>query len=353
VIALQVADVVLIASRVLDLDSDTVLDLIDVDAAEAALAAADAEEPSSTDQPACPAAALLSALLQNRPFEHGNEPVALVATAQFLALNRFVVDLEPPTETRSVVDDVAAGRMETSDLAEWLAARVSMHPDVTAAAGQRGDDEWGRDPFDRFTDRARKVVILAQDEARRLGHNNLGTEHVLLGLVEEGKGVAALALASLGIGPEDVRQQIAEIVGKCGQTPSERIPFTPRARRAVLEYPLWEARQFGSGYVGTEHLLLGLIRETDGVGAQVLVNLGADDDRVRSQVIRLLSGQPPEKSQAALDLPRYGWIDPAVVVKEIHQLRGEVERLRNVLRLFGIEPDDGPPQATRASHRSR
>ncbi|HKN38397.1 MAG TPA: ATP-dependent Clp protease ATP-binding subunit, partial [Acidimicrobiia bacterium] len=148
--------------------------------------------------------------------------------------------------------------------------------------------------FERFTDRARRVVVLAQEEARLLNHNYIGTEHILLGLIHEGEGVAAKALESLGISLEAVRAQVEEIIGQGGSSPSGHIPFTPRAKK-VLELSLREALQLGHNYIGTEHILLGLIREGEGVAAQVLVKLGADLSRVRQQVIQLLSGYAGQK----------------------------------------------------------
>ena len=143
--------------------------------------------------------------------------------------------------------------------------------------------------FERFTDRARRVVVLAQEEARLLNHSYIGTEHILLGLIHEGEGVAAKALEALNISLEAVRAQVEEIIGQGGSSPSGHIPFTPRAKK-VLELSLREALQLGHNYIGTEHILLGLIREGEGVAAQVLVKLGADLSRVRQQVIQLLSG---------------------------------------------------------------
>ena len=153
--------------------------------------------------------------------------------------------------------------------------------------------------FERFTDRARRVVVLAQDvEARRLNHDYVGTEHLLLGLLHEGKGVAGRALDSLGISLEAARQQVEEIIGRGQQAPSGHIPFTPRAKK-VLELSLREALQLGHDYIGTEHILLGLLREGDGVAVQVLVRLGADLNRVRQQVIQLLHGHPAEEPVSA------------------------------------------------------
>ena len=152
--------------------------------------------------------------------------------------------------------------------------------------------------FERFTDRARRVVVLAQEEARMLNHNYIGTEHILLGLIHEGEGVAAKSLESLGISLEGVRSQVEEIIGQGQQAPSGHIPFTPRAKK-VLELSLREALQLGHNYIGTEHILLGLIREGEGVAAQVLVKLGADLNRVRQQVIQLLSGYQGKESATA------------------------------------------------------
>jgi ATP-dependent Clp protease ATP-binding subunit ClpC len=152
--------------------------------------------------------------------------------------------------------------------------------------------------FERFTDRARRVVVLAQEEARMLNHNYIGTEHILLGLIHEGEGVAAKALESLGISQEAVRQQVEEIIGQGQHASSGHIPFTPRAKK-VLELSLREALQLGHDYIGTEHILLGLIREGEGVAAQVLVKLGADLNRVRQQVNQLLHGYQGKEPAAA------------------------------------------------------
>jgi ATP-dependent Clp protease ATP-binding subunit ClpC len=143
--------------------------------------------------------------------------------------------------------------------------------------------------FERFTDRARRVLVLAQEEARLLNHSFIGTEHILLGLIHEGEGLAAKALESLGISLEAVREKVEETIGPAGTAPTGSPPFTPRAKK-VLELSLREALQLGHNYIGTEHMLLGLVREGEGVAAQVLVNLGADLSRVRQQVIQLLSG---------------------------------------------------------------
>jgi ATP-dependent Clp protease ATP-binding subunit ClpA len=259
--------------------------------------------------------------------------------------------------------------------------------------------------FERFTDRARRVVVLAQEEARLLNHNYIGTEHLLLGLAHEGQGVAAIALEQLGIRLEALRSRVKEIIGRGQSAPVGHIPFTPRAKK-VLELSLREALDLGHNYIGTEHILLGLVREGEGVAAQVLVKLGGDLSRVRQQVIQLLSGSAggPEAATGMRPVPmtvpddlreaeeqlaevrrqkeaaiqaqdfdraaalrdaeeellaglaaREGdWragVDVAAVVQEVRRLHGEVQRLhgevqglRELLRQHGIEPDGGTTQ---------
>ena len=158
--------------------------------------------------------------------------------------------------------------------------------------------------FERFTDRARRVVVLAQEEARMLNHNYIGTEHILLGLIHEGEGVAARTLESMDISLEAVRRQVEQIIGRGQAAPVGHIPFTPRAKK-VLELSLREALQLGHNYIGTEHMLLGLIREGEGVAAQVLQKLGADLNRVRQSVIQLLSGYTAGASEV---IPTTGWV---------------------------------------------
>src|SRR5579872_1191822 len=144
--------------------------------------------------------------------------------------------------------------------------------------------------FERFTDRARRVVVLAQEEARMLNHNYVGPEHVLLGLIHEGQGVAAKALERLGLNLDSVREQTEDLVGQGEGAPTGHIPFTPRAKR-VLELSLREALQIGHNYIGTEHILLGILREGENVGAQVLVRMGTDLNQVRLEVIKLVGSR--------------------------------------------------------------
>lgn len=167
--------------------------------------------------------------------------------------------------------------------------------------------------FQRFSDSARRVVVLAQEEARKLNHNYIGTEHLLLGLIQEGEGIAAKALEAFQVNLDAVRGQVVEVIGRGSSAPSGHIPFTPRAKK-VLELSLREALQLGHNYIGTEHILLGLIREGEGVAAKVLVKLGVDLERLRNQVLKSLSGSgsaPGELSggeggQGALMLDQFG-----------------------------------------------
>src|SRR5690348_16747151 len=143
--------------------------------------------------------------------------------------------------------------------------------------------------FERFTERARQVVVLAQDEARALKHNYIGTEHILLGLLREEEGLAARVLESLDITVEEVRAQVARIVGQGDEVTTGQIPFTPRAKK-VLELALREALSLGHNYIGTEHILLGLVRENEGVAARILLDFDADAEKIRNEIIRMLSG---------------------------------------------------------------
>jgi ATP-dependent Clp protease ATP-binding subunit ClpA len=191
--------------------------------------------------------------------------------------------------------------------------------------------------FERFTDRARRVVVLAQEEARMLNHNYIGTEHLLLGLVHEGEGVAARALESVGVSLNAVRQQVEEIIGQGEQAPTGHIPFTPRAKK-VIELAGREANDLGHNYVGTEHLLLGLIREGDGVAAQTLAKLGVDLAGVRLQVVDLLHGragsgllsQRPRRGKRARDR----LFDDALV-----RVDSLDRRLAAIERWVGMRPD--------------
>jgi Clp amino terminal domain, pathogenicity island component len=197
--------------------------------------------------------------------------------------------------------------------------------------------------FERFTDRARRVVVLAQEEARHLNHNHIGTEHILLGLINEKEGVAAIALTELGISLDAARTEVAEVIGRGAEEPAAHIPFTPRAKK-VLELSLREAMALGHNYIGTEHILLGLIREGEGVAAQVLVKLGADLDRVRQTVVQVLAGHAGRAERVAAGYPQMAQEavtsmvagGPGAFQTEPAELVRVVPLAREVFRGFGV-----------------
>jgi prophage maintenance system killer protein len=401
VIRLDVADLVVIAGQTLGLDMRAALGLLDPGAAETAVAEAGRAAGTAGcdgDDPAAAAAALLSALIGYHPFRQGNQQVAFVAMVQFLAINGWRADLDPPEAIQSVINGLAGGTLTAADAAAWLSPRMLPFPRREPRTRERPMPRLlpgrGKRPgpgFQRYTDRARQVVVLAQEEARTLNHNYIGTEHILLALIHEGEGVGAKALESLGISLQGVRRQVKEIIGQGQQAPSGPIPFTPRARK-VLELSLGEALRLGHNYVGTEHILLALIREGEGVAAKVLVRLDADQNRVRQQVIQLLAGRqsrpgervPPPglgdydkkiatamlQKDAALDAGEFEraaalrgeekrlmderakrlaqWsagVDVATLAEEIDQLHQEVARLRDLLVQNGIQPGEGHQQS--------
>jgi prophage maintenance system killer protein len=403
VITLEVADLVVIASRTLGLDTGQVLDLLDHAAAGHALA--QARPDSEPGDPVTQAAALLHALVRQQPLRHGSQQVALAAMLQFLALNGWDMDPEPPGPVAAVIAEIAAGPLSPRDLADWLAPR--LRPSDHAGARIKEAPMRGRPAlplaerirkatmrrkprgmFQRFTDRARRAVHLAQAEARLRRHDYVGTEHILLGLLSEGEGVAARVLELLGLSREGIRGQVEEIIGRGHGTHPGHIPFTPQAKKA-LELSLREALALGHHYIGTEHLLLGLLREGGGSAAQVLTRLGASHARVRDRVLDLLAGgcgqtdpQLPlaadladaaeqlakvrRQKEAAID---EGALEAAAalrdreiqllagklrleqqltagvggqaVIAENQRLHRELERLRDLLRQHGIEPDGG------------
>ena len=207
----------------------------------------------------------------------------MLATVTFLAVNGWQVDLDPAGATLAVLADLAAGRRSAADLAAWLSPRISgyrqpavtrspakeapMHgwlPSLKRPARRKADTV-----FRRFSPRAREVIISAQQEARALHHNYIGTEHILLGLLRDRDGLAGRALHLLGISPEAAREQVLDIIGEGKQEPAGHIPLTPRSKR-VLELAVREAARLDHLHVGTEHILLGLVCEGDGVGWHVL-----------------------------------------------------------------------------------
>jgi hypothetical protein len=315
------------------------------------------------------------------------------------------MDPWPPETVAAVVAGSAAGTLDATALAGWLAPRLRQSERAAARvkeAAMRGRPALPlaerikkatmrtqpKGMFQRFTDRARRVLVLAQEEARLLRHDSVGAEHILLGLLHEGEGVAARALESLGINREAARQQIEEIIGQGRQVPGGHIPFTARAKK-MLELSLREALALGHNYVGTEHLLLAMLHENQGVAAQVLTGSGIGHAQVRERVLDLLTSECERKdpyAQVAADLADAdeqltqvrqdkeaafdaGDLEAAAalrdqekqlladklrlenqlttgpagraILEENQRLRRELERLRDLLRRHGIEPDGG------------
>jgi prophage maintenance system killer protein len=418
VIALEVADLVLIASRTLGLDTSQVIDLVDVAAAENALA--EAQPDSESAGPALRAAALLHALARQRPLRRGNQQVALAAMLQFLAINGWDMDPDPPGPVAAMVAGLAAGTAGTSDAAALLAPRLRP----SDQHNRRGHDDHPKEPPMRprpalplaeriksalldprrtrvyprgFTGRHKQAVDLALEQARQRGHDHLGTEHLLLGLLGAGDGVAIQVLESMGIPLDEARSRVESIIGpssgRGSGTRTGRILPTPQARR-VLGLTLREALALGHNDVGTGHLLLALLREGHGIAAQVLTALGADHARVREQVLGLMASadeqdgpqtrlvrvaipagladavqqlaQVQRQRKAALDAEdleaaaalrdredqlrasklrlEQQWaagVDVQAVIAENQRVHRELDRMHGLLREHGIEPDDG------------
>jgi ATP-dependent Clp protease ATP-binding subunit ClpC len=201
--------------------------------------------------------------------------------------------------------------------------------------------------FERFTDRARRVIVLAQEEARMLSHNYIGTEHLLLGLLHDGGGTAARALESLGVTLDAAREQVREMIGEGQQALTGHIPFTPRAKK-VLELSLREAKNLGDDHIGTEHQLLGLLAETDGVGAQIVARLGASPRAVHDKVIELIWS---ERDLAAAEVgpwPRGARVR-GVALSEVRDLLASIDRrLSAIERHLGIAAAPDKPEDSRA-----
>jgi ATP-dependent Clp protease ATP-binding subunit ClpC len=187
--------------------------------------------------------------------------------------------------------------------------------------------------FERFTNAARQVIVHAQEEARELNHDYIGTEHLLLGLLDT-DGTARHTLTEFRVDPDGIRTQVLEIVGRGAHAPSGHIPFTPRAKK-VLELALREALELKHDYIGTEHVLLGILREGDGVGAQVLTHAGVGMNEARDVVVRLVGERPEPPEQSA-----FGRLRARRSGGETAELKTEIARLRGLLQQHGIDPDE-------------
>jgi Clp amino terminal domain, pathogenicity island component len=320
---LDLAGLVLVAGRTLDLDEAAVLDLADLEAAASVLA----EARDAPGGPERQAATLLHGLVHRQAFGPRSGEVALLAACQLLALHGLeAVDLGAPGAVRHLVAGVAGGRVGTDELAAWL---------------EQSTTRWRKQMFERFTDKARQAVVLAQEEARRLGHPEVATEHLLLGLLGvSGESAGTGTLAALGIRLDDLRAEVEGRIGRGEGAPGGHLPFAPRNKK-VLELSLREALQLGHNYIGTEHLLLGLVREGDSGAARVLAGRGAELSSVRQEVARQLATGGGDRAAAAKPSKEGLIADIEALYDEIVRLSREVYRLTELLRRHGIEPDEG------------
>ncbi|MFB6722233.1 Clp protease N-terminal domain-containing protein [Kribbella sp. NPDC056345] len=348
---LDLYDVLAIAARILRCESEEAVRRTDLDAVQRVLT-----DVRRTAGLAEASAVLLAGLVRGRPFSGANRVVAVAVVLQFTALNHADLRLEPVAEVDEVLDRIAAG--DSSGVADFVRERLVL-PDVTASLEEHlrldlgleeAIDEWmwrRVGMYERFTELARKVVTLAQEEARQLDHSYIGTEHVLLGLIGTAEGGASKLLA--GASTTAVRELVVEIVGRGQRAPDGGIPFTPRAK-ATLEESYLEARRLGSENIDTEHLLLGLLKDTDGVAAQVLSRLGIEIDTVRSLTEQRIDRR--QRSRTAVeamvagdpDWTAYGRRHHLVaelhaVLDENERLHEQVAKLRDLLRKNDIDPE--------------
>jgi hypothetical protein len=329
-------DVLAVAARVLRCDSETAVRRTNLDSVAEVLA-----DVRRTPGLAEAAAGLLAGLVGERPFEGPNRVIAVAAVLQFAALNHVDIRLEPVEELDHLLDRVSAGEVAAAEVAGFI--RTRLEPEHF---------KWrGRDMFERFSDRARRVVVLAQEEARAFNHDFIGTEHLLLGLIHEGEGAAAKLLGGMGISAPAVRDLVVEIIGRGVGRSTGEIPFTPRAK-AVLEHAHQECRARGGDLIDSEHLLLGLLRDRMGVAGQILQKLGGELEEIRHKVLEWMDHQHLVESAVAdfiTDEAASTWTtfgrrhhliaELNALLDENERLHEQVAHLRDLLRRHDIDPD--------------
>ena len=346
---LEVDQVLAVAREILGCDALGAVVRTDLPALE--LAVAEHRTAAETGELATAAAGLLRGLVRRRPFRGPNRAIAVAAVLQLLALNHCDLELEPVDEIDALLDKITADGPALATLADQVSLRMVPLPPAVAPSPRKGEAM-----FERFSGVARQAVVLAQEEARELGHDKIGTEHVLLALLRVGDGVAATVLTEAGLTLEETRAQVLRFTGRGDGSPRGHIAFSPRAKK-TLELSLREALSLGHNYIGTEHMLLGLVREGRGVAARVLVERGLTLDAVRREVLAEL-GEPAEPDTAAddqlarmrelVDLP--SGIEIRIgrrkrLIRELNdlfgendRLRKEIDRLTHLLREHGIDP---------------
>jgi hypothetical protein len=338
----DLADLIVIAARVLEIDTCQALDLIDVPAAEAALAQARNRRGAPVEETA---AALLTGLINNRPLPRDNSTVALLTVLQFLGQQRIGLDLRPAAAARDLIAGITTGKLAEPAVATWIGDRLRPLPAKEAGIMKRLTRRRQCEPlavpartakFPHFTDRAFRAVTLAEAEALGLHHNYVGTEHLLLGLLRIDDGVSARVLTRLGVDLPGARAEIEQIIGRGLTAPAGQPPFTPRSKK-VLQLASREARWLGHNHVNTEHLLLALVREGAGVAAQILDRLGAHRAAVVEALMQVIGGADPvyREQRHAFLLGEF-----KAILDENDRLHAEVQRLRALLQQHGVEPDD-------------
>ncbi|TDW86413.1 Clp protease N-terminal domain-containing protein [Kribbella sp. VKM Ac-2566] len=353
-------DVLAIAARVLRCDSDDVVRRSNLDAIDRVL-----DGVRLTGGLAESAGVLLAGLVRARPFGGANRVVAVAVVLQFVTLNRAELQLEPVADVDDLLDRIASGDAGHPEAAAFIRSRLEHHP-VTAEDLQEhlkielldglGDllqDWWRGDPmYEQFSEPARHVIVLAQEEARGLDHVYVGTEHLLLGLITLGQGVASRVLADLGITAPAVRDLVVEIIGR-GRSGAAAgtIPFTPRAK-STFEFAWGEARARGAEQVSPEHLLLGVLHDGDGVGGQIITKLAESTDEVRRKLEKHMNWRRRSEDLVAGMLaedPANTWTtygrrhhllaELNAVLEENERLHEQVAALRDLLRRHNIDPD--------------
>ncbi|MGW7686007.1 Clp protease N-terminal domain-containing protein [Kribbella sp. NPDC054772] len=354
-------DVLAVAARILRCGSDDVVRRSNLDAIDRVL-----DGVRMTNGLAQAAGVLLAGLVRARPFDGANRVVAVAVVLQFVSMNRAELQLEPVADVDELLDRIAAGDASHEEAAAFIRSRLEHRP-VSAEDLEEHlridllleqdvltfdvEQEWwrGLEMYEQFSDPARQVIVLAQEEARGLDHVYVGTEHLLLGLIKQGSGLAARVLADLGITAPAVRDLVVEIIGRGAGGAVGSIPFTPRAK-STFEFAWREARARGAEQVGPEHLLLGVLHDGDGVGGQIITKLATDTEQVRRKLEERLSRRQRSEAVVAEEVTdgptwtTYGRRHHLIhelnaVLDENERLHEQVARLRDLLRRHGIDPD--------------
>ncbi|TCM42655.1 Clp protease N-terminal domain-containing protein [Kribbella sp. VKM Ac-2568] len=348
---LDLYDVLAVAARVLECDPAAAIRRTELDVVDAVL-----REVAKLDDVVDAGAALLSGLVRGRPFSCWNRRVSVAVTLQLVAVNRCDLRLEPVEEFDDLLDRIRSGEASPSAVAELLRARlISPLAFASLASFALEGPTWEETVmYEKFSDAARQVVALAQEQARDLYHQYIGTEHLLLGLLEENTGVAAQVLAGCGVSAPAVRTFVEQTVGRGQDESSGFVPFTPRAKK-VLELSHKVSLQLGSDRIGTEHLLLGLLQEGGGLAAQAIVKGGTDLSHLKRQLMQTIEQR--KRAEAAVqgfltegaqhsgtwvthDRRRHLVGELNTILDENERLHEEITRLRQKLRAHDIDPDD-------------